>query len=260
MLLGIDHIVIACRDPDAAADLITTEVGLAAGGGGRHPGHGTFNRLIWLGDSYLELMGVTDPDLARGHGVGAATLELLSRGHQGFASFAIASDSLKRDVATLRGLGAPYRDPKPGQRDRPDGEVVRWLTSLPDHLGPDGLPFLIEHRYEGPEWGGKARADRAEVVHPFGGKAVLGRLEIAVKEPAVAAARHHEAIGLAVVPDIDGSPDLPVGPNLLRFVHRGARVPRAAIVIAGTAGQPRSVDILGCRFLLEVATIGSERD
>jgi len=167
MLLGIDHIVIAVRDPDRAAELITAEVGLEAGGGGRHPRSGTFNRLIWLGDAYLELMGVSDPDLARGQGVGAVTLQLLEHGREGFASFAIASDALAADLQTLRSHGAPYRDARPGERERPDGEVVRWATSLPDHAGPDGLPFLIEHRYEGSEWGADARADRAEVVHPF---------------------------------------------------------------------------------------------
>ena len=40
-------------------------VGLAPGGGGRHPRSGTFNRLVWLGDTYLELMGVSDPELWR---------------------------------------------------------------------------------------------------------------------------------------------------------------------------------------------------
>src|SRR5207253_2293658 len=68
MLLGIDHIVIACRSPDDAAEEITQRVGLEAGGGGRHPRYGTYNRLVWLGDSYLELMGVEDSDLARVRG------------------------------------------------------------------------------------------------------------------------------------------------------------------------------------------------
>jgi hypothetical protein len=259
MLLGIDHIVIAVHDPDAAVELITDEVGLAAGGGGRHPRFGTFNRLIWLGDSYLELMGVSDPKLARGRSVGAAALQLLERGQEGFASFAIASDSLQRDVARLRELGAPYDDPEPGERERPDGDVVRWLTALPDRIGPAGLPFLIEHQYEGAEWGPEARAARADVVHPFGGKATLGRLEIAVPQPTAAALRYHDGVGLAVLPDVDGIIDLPVGPNLLRFVPPAPGDPTVSIVIDGTAGQPRSVDILGCRFLVEVATIGSEK-
>ena len=258
MLLGIDHIVIACHDPEAAAERITAEVGLAARGGGRHPRFGTFNRLIWLGDAYLELMGVSDRDLARRRGIGAATLALLERGEEGFASFAIASDNLAGDVAILRAAGAPYDEPKPGERDRPDGEVVRWATALPDRLGPDGLPFIIEHQYEGSEWGPDARSARADAVHPFGGTAVLARLELAVHDPSAAAWRHHAGAGLAILPEADGSRSLPVGPQLLRFVPRAAATPAASIVIGGTVGQPRSVDILGCRFVVEVATIGSE--
>ena len=258
MLLGIDHIVIACRDPDAAAEQITAELSITAGGGGRHPRFGTFNRLIWLADAYLELMGVSDRDLARGRGIGAATLALLERGDEGFASFAIASDDLARDVVGLRAAGAPYDDPKPGERERPDGEVVRWATALPDRLGPDGLPFLIEHHYEGAEWGREARSARAEVVQPFGGRAVLARLELAVDDPHAAAARHHAGTGFAILPGTDGTRSLSVGPQLLRFVPRSPVTPAASIVIAGTAGRPRSVDILGCRFIVEVATIGSE--
>jgi len=258
MLLGIDHIVIACHDPDAAAERITADVGLAAAGGGRHPRFGTFNRLIWLGDAYLELMGVSDRDLARGRGIGAASLALLERGEEGFASFAIASDDLAGDVAILLAAGAPYDEPRPGERERPDGEVVRWATALPDRLGPDGLPFIIEHHYEGSEWGADARSARGEVVHPFGGKAVLARLELAVDDPSAAAWRHHLGAGLAILPEAGGSRSLPVGPQLLRFVPRTAATPVASIVIGGTSGQPRSVDLLGCRFLVEVAMSGSE--
>jgi hypothetical protein len=257
MLLGIDHIVIAVRDPDAAAERITAEVGLAADGGGRHPGRGTFNRLIWLGDSYLELMGIDDPVLARGRGIGAGALALLERGEEGVSSFAIATDDIAADVRALRRHGSPYADPTPGERQRPDGEVVRWQTALPDVSGENGLPFLIEHRYEGAEWGAEARDARAQLVHPFGGKAVLGRLELAASDPGGAARRHHQAVGLAVLSDDDGTPDLPIGPQLLRFVPRVPGEPAATIAIDGTDGQPRSVDLLGCRFLLEVAGIGS---
>jgi hypothetical protein len=253
MLLGIDHVVIACRDPDDAAEQITERVGLAAGGGGRHPRFGTFNRLVWLGDSYLELMGVADPRLARGRGVGAAALALLGRGEEGFASFAIASDSLARDVAALRRIGSPYEDPKPGERERPDGETVRWQTALPERLGIDGLPFLIEHDSSGPEWGDAARAARAEQEQPFGGKATLARLELAVDDPMTVAGRYHESVGLAVLPGPDGAMDLPIGAQLLRFVAANRTVPRCSVVIAGTAGSPRSVDLLGCRFEVEVA-------
>ena len=64
VLLGIDHVVLAVDDPDAAAAELEAKLGLAATGGGRHEALGTFNRLVWLGDSYLELIGVFDRELA----------------------------------------------------------------------------------------------------------------------------------------------------------------------------------------------------
>jgi hypothetical protein len=257
MLLGIDHIVIACARPDDAVEALAEAVGLQPGGGGRHPRSGTFNRLVWLGDTYLELMGVSDPELARASGIGSVTLAMIERGEEGLAAFAIASDDLQADTATLRATGGPYGEPTPGERERPDGQVVRWLTALPTHLGVAGLPFLIEHEYAGPEWGDAARAERAEMVHPFGGKAVLARLEMAVDHPKTAAKRLHAAVGLASLSEPEGTVDLPVGPHLIRFGRPEPSRLRTTIVIAGTAGQPRSVDVLDCRFLIEVATIGS---
>jgi hypothetical protein len=58
VLLGIDHVALATEDPDAAAAELETKLGLAATGCGRHPAVGTYNRLFWLGDAYLELIGV----------------------------------------------------------------------------------------------------------------------------------------------------------------------------------------------------------
>jgi len=50
MIRGIDHLVIACADPAAAATELQSALGLAVGGGGRHDGLGTFNRIVWLAD------------------------------------------------------------------------------------------------------------------------------------------------------------------------------------------------------------------
>jgi hypothetical protein len=251
MLLGIDHIVIAVHDPDGAAELLQAEVGLEPGGGGRHEGRGTFNRLIWLGDAYLELIGVDDSVAAAGWTVGEAALRLLAAGREGVAAFAIATDDIAADVALLRAGGAPFEEPRAGARTRPDGEVVRWTTAFPRELGPDGLPFLIEHELRGAEWGPAARAARADLVHPFGGKASLARLELAVPDPRAAARRHHEGVGLAIVAEGDGLPELPIGPHLLRFVHPSGG-PATTIAIAGTAGGPRSVSLIGCRILVDV--------
>ena len=46
MLAGIDHVVLAIVDPDAAAARLAEKLGLDATGGGRHEALGTFNRLV----------------------------------------------------------------------------------------------------------------------------------------------------------------------------------------------------------------------
>src|SRR3972149_1866984 len=57
MPTGIDHVVIAVADPDAAAAELTERVGLAFTGGGRHPGLGTFNRLALPRGAHPGLVG-----------------------------------------------------------------------------------------------------------------------------------------------------------------------------------------------------------
>jgi hypothetical protein len=53
VLLGIDHLVIAVRSVEAAAEILERDLGLAVAGGGRHETMGTHNRLAFLGDTYV---------------------------------------------------------------------------------------------------------------------------------------------------------------------------------------------------------------
>ena len=205
-MLGIDHLVIAVRDPDAAAAELERELGLAFTGGGRHEGAGTWNRLAFLGDSYVELIGVFDrglvlanPDFA----VGRAALELLDAGGEGLATWAVAVDDCHTEVARLRSLGARIGDPVRGSRVRPDGETVRWVTAFPE-LGPDRPPFLIEHEMRGPEWGPEALAARRAYRHPRLGAVRIGRLVLPVADPAAYAAQCEDTVGIRFRADVSG--------------------------------------------------------
>src|SRR3954447_25924072 len=160
MLIGIDHLVIAVADPDAAADELSETRGIPAGGGGRHDHLGTYNRLIWLGDTYLELIAVFDRTIAATSWVGAPTLRALEDGG-GLATWAIATDSIDEDVARLRAGGSDIGEPVPGQRVRPGGTVVRWRLAAAPRLGPDLPPFLIEHDTTAAEWTPAEREARA---------------------------------------------------------------------------------------------------
>jgi hypothetical protein len=199
MIVGIDHLVIAVRSVEAAAAELEAVVGLSVTGGGRHEGMGTLNRLAFLGDTYLELIGIEDEALVRSNpefAVGKASLAILAGGHEGLATFALAVDDIEDEVARLRDAGSPISPPIPGFRRRPDGEVVRWWVAFPE-LGPERPPFLIQHELEGAEWGPEARARRAAARHPAGGAVRLATLELAVRDAAAVAEAYGHELGIA---------------------------------------------------------------
>jgi glyoxalase-like protein len=217
MLVGIDHIVLACADPDATAAVLESRLGLTATGGGRHDALGTLNRLIWLGDSYLELVGVFDQDVASGSWLGRPVLAALDGGEGGLATWAIAVDDLDE---TLRWAprDAGLLGPADGERRRQDGRVVRWRLARPDELTPT-TPFLIEHDREAAEWSVAERAERAHEQHPFGGRARLAGLEIEAASPAAAAGRLRSLLAASVEPAGHAAVRVRLGDQEVRFVR-----------------------------------------
>ena len=243
MLLGIDHLVIAVRDPDACAATMAADLGLAVTGGGRHEHAGTFNRLAFLGDTYLELIGVFDRSLleaSTAFAVGRASLALLDEGREGLATWAVATDDATTEVERLRAAGSPIGSAVAGSRTRSDGEVVRWITAFPA-LGPDRPPFLIEHEPVGAEWGPAALAARATFRHPRGGVVRLTGLTIPSPDPALAAARYRDEVGIDV--GADGS----------------ALVGGQALHISTTAETPQPVVDLACDGDKDASPLGLVR-
>jgi hypothetical protein len=255
MLLGIDHLVIAVEDPDEAAHEVEAALGLVATGGGRHD-MGTHNRLIFLGDAYLELIGAWDRDLARAHPIGAAVVRALDANAPGLVTYALATDGARREAMALRAAGSRISDAIAGSRVRPDGASVAWQCAFPPVLGPAEPPFLIEHELTGPEWGDAARQARAAFVHPFGGIARLVGIEIVVPDPAATAAAYAAVIGVAVPPGpgpVPGEREVRIGEHGVRLVPPpgddvAASEPAARVAIAGTAGGRVLRDLFGVRF------------
>ena len=244
MLLGIDHLVIAVRDPGAAAATLARDLGIAFTGGGRHDAWGTFNRLAFLGDTYLELIGVFDPALvaSAGSAVGLASRAVLDAGVEGLATFALATNDIDGDVARLRAAGSPVGAPIDGSRTRPDSEVVRWRTAAA-RLGPCEPPFLIEHENAGAEWGRGARAARQAFEHPGAGRARLVRLELPCPDAAIAARAFTASVGLGFAPSVDGALEARVGgAQAVRLSPGGGA--RAAPVVDLVGGWPAPVDLV----------------
>jgi hypothetical protein len=255
MLAAIDHVVIAVSDLEAAAATLEASLRLTPGAGGRHEGQGTHNRLFWLGDSYLELMGVFDESLARESWWGVHVLEVLARAEAGYAGLALRSDDLAADSAGLRGRGSPISDPAPGERLRPDGDIVRWrIARLPQPDPELGLVFVIEHDTSAAEWRPADRAARAAALHPLGRAATLRGVVLPVEAPGRTSLRLLRELGLQFRPSLagGGSRDASLGNQILRLEHRGAGSP-PGITVAGFA-SPAEVRLLGCRWFLQQAT------
>jgi len=241
---AIDHLVIAVPDPDAAARELEAELGIAATGGGEHPGVGTSNRLAFLGDAYFELIGVRDVEAAVRWPVGAATLRALSAS-QGLATYAVLDDELEATVARLRASGSTIGQVTPGSRMRPDGERVEWWTATFRELGPDLPPFLIRHAYAGAEWSDEALERRRAFVHPAGTPISLSGLDLASRDPAAVVEAYARELGIRFLPEPDAL-GLRIGPHRVRVLAAGARP-----VVHLTGGLTAAwADLFGMRFVL----------
>jgi Glyoxalase-like domain len=252
MIRGIDHLVIACADPNAAAEELERGLGLACTGGGRHPEGGTWNRIAWLADgSYLELIGVEDREAALATPVGAAVVAVLDELGGGLATYALSDDAIELTVAALSAAGSSIGEARHGSRRRDDGELVEWWVAFPEvSLGPSRTPFLIQHSLVGAEWGRSALTERASFRHPIGSPVILARLDIATQDPPSTAAVLHEELEI----DFWAVADLAVaeiGPHVVRLVPQ-REMPVPAVVTLGAAIEaPRTVELFGMRFDVE---------
>ncbi len=256
MLRGIDHLVIAVPDLDAAATELTESLGLAFTAGGRHPDAGTANRIAFLGEPYLELIAVEDQDLAWQRPIGAAALRALERGG-GLATYALMDDAVEVTAAELRANDSAIGPATHGSRERPDGERVEWWTATFQRLGPDAPPFLVRHAYTGAEWSFAALAERRAYRHPIGSPVELVRLDVATPDPPALAAEYFAQLGV----EFWSVSDLAVawvGSHTIRLLPTHDMPVATAVVLGAEVAEPRSVDALGIRFHVEAGGAEAE--
>lgn len=139
----VDHLVWGGRDLEAEIDHIERVTGVRAALGGRHPGEGTRNALIRIGDAaYLELIA---PDLTqpspphpRWFGLDALTSPRL-------VTWAAKSRDLDAEWTAAHAAGVPLGEVRSGRRELADGRALSWRLTYPDLRVGDGLvPFLID--------------------------------------------------------------------------------------------------------------------
>jgi hypothetical protein len=136
----LDHILLGFSDLDMGITFVKEHGGVTPVLGGVHPGRGTRNALLSLGEKhYLEIIA---PDPAQpGPPDPYGLKKCASPRLVGWAAHPGDLDGL---AASLRKAGIGFDGPTPGERKRPDGRVLRWKT-LNLHDNRAGfLPFFIE--------------------------------------------------------------------------------------------------------------------
>jgi hypothetical protein len=136
-VLRLDHVVYAVPDLDEAAIRFRERFGLDSTEGGRHERWGTANRIVPLGDQYLELVAAVDEPMVAETVFGRGVLEHAAGGGGWFTIAAVADDL--DAVATRLGIEVDS-----GSRARPDGETVRWrMAALDDPRREPWMPFFL---------------------------------------------------------------------------------------------------------------------
>ncbi len=132
--MRVDHVIYATADLDAAAARIEAEIGAVAVPGGRHEGLGTRNQIVPLGDGYLELLAVEDPNEAARSTLGAALTARIAGEGDGLLGWAVAVDDLD---TTAERLGTTITT------IRREGLSAR-LAGLAEAMREPFLPFFVQ--------------------------------------------------------------------------------------------------------------------
>jgi hypothetical protein len=131
---GLDHIVHAVRDLDAAGELYG-RLGFTVGARNRHP-WGTHNRIVQFPGFFVELVTIGEPEkIAAGDGRApsfSAFVRNFLRAGEGLAMLVLESRDAVADARAFRESGIGDFEPFRFEREgcRPDGGVVKVAFSL----------------------------------------------------------------------------------------------------------------------------------
>ena len=162
-MLRFDHLAVSAATLAEGVDHVESVLGVPLGGGGKHSHMATHNRLLGLGDLYLEVIA-NDPDVARPEWPRWFDLDNFSGGPR-LTNWVAGCDDLAGECAiSPPGIGLPVALAR---------GAYRWQMAVPQdgRLPFDGaFPALI--RWEGPAHPARALPDSGlrltlfEIAHP----------------------------------------------------------------------------------------------
>jgi hypothetical protein len=149
----LDHLLLGCSDLDQGIAFVESHTGVRPAIGGVHPGRGTRNALLSLGQlHYLEVIA-PDPAQTATPTTRAELPAMLKRlTSPTLVDWAVHTSDIVGVADRLRKAGITFQGPSAGSRARPDGKMLHWQTLNLDNDREGLLPFFIQ-------WG-------ADSVHP----------------------------------------------------------------------------------------------
>jgi len=136
----LDHIVLGCNDLNRGITFVEGYTGVRPAFGGVHPGGGTQNALLSLGERrYLEILA---PDPTQPDANSPPFLKRLSQPR--LVRWAVHPGDLAALAKKLREADIAFEGPTLGSRKRPDGLVLQWQALRLKDTASEMLPFFIE--------------------------------------------------------------------------------------------------------------------
>lgn len=136
----LDHLLLGSSDLDEGVAFVKQHTGVRATFGGVHPGRGTRNALLSLGERhYLEIIA---PDPAQTGSPDHYNLKKLTAPR--LVGWAAHPGDLNVFAARLRNAHLAFDGPTPGSRMRPDGRRLEWETLNLHDTRAGLLPFFIK--------------------------------------------------------------------------------------------------------------------
>lgn len=142
MPTALDHILLGCNDLDRGIDFVEQHTGVRAAIGGVHPGAGTRNALLSLGERrYLEIIA---PDPKQTNADSPRLSEIKKLETPKVMEWAAHVDDIEGLAKRLRDQKIAFDGPQAGSRKRPDGRVLNWKTLAVEDNRRGLLPFFIQ--------------------------------------------------------------------------------------------------------------------
>jgi hypothetical protein len=141
----LDHILVGSSDLDSGIAFVEEHTGVRAVFGGVHPGRGTRNALLSLGERrYLEIIA-PDPAQTQVSNYGVTLLNMVKASTTPtIVGWSAHPGDIEALAQKLKFQKIRFDGPRPGSRQRPDGRLLKWKTISLDDDHNGVLPFFIE--------------------------------------------------------------------------------------------------------------------